>query len=109
MVRTVSFTEAKDHFGAVADSIKTGNCGVIVENRGEALFAMIPISRYEDLVRFNREQRRKSAVDQLRRLRVEIQARNPDLTEALADDLAERASADIVDAISRKLKTPGGV
>jgi prevent-host-death family protein len=104
MIKTVSATEAKSHFGALVEAINGGEGDVIVENRGEPSVAIIPISRYANLERLEKEERLKKAGETLRRLRAEFQARNPDMTEDLADELASRASNDVIEAIAKKLK-----
>jgi len=102
MVRTISATQAKTGFGALVESIARGEGDVIVENRGAAQVVILSASRYQKLEQLEVENRRNEAVKALRRLRTEIQAQNPDMTEALADDIAQRASNDIAEAIVAK-------
>jgi prevent-host-death family protein len=108
MVKTISATQAKNQFGALVESIKDGEGDVIVVNRGEPAVAIIPVSRYEDLARFDRDERHRQAAATLRRLRAEIQVQNPDMTEELANEISNRAANDIALAIKRRLTSQAG-
>jgi prevent-host-death family protein len=90
VTKTISATQAKNQFGALVESISSGEGDIIVENRGKPIVAIIPASRYEDLERFDKEEKRRKAIENIRRLREEISARNAYLTEEERADFIEQ-------------------
>jgi prevent-host-death family protein len=103
VVKTISATQAKNQFGALVESISSGEGDIIVANRGEPIVAIIPAEKYDTLLRLLKEERHRDAAATLRRLSADIQAQNPDITEELANEISNRAVRDIALAIKRKL------
>src|SRR6476620_3228376 len=99
MAKTISATQAKNQFGAFVESISSGEGDIIVTNRGEPFVAMVSFADYERYQKLSRAEERRDAAATLRRLREEIQAQNPDLTEELANEISNRAANDIALAI----------
>lgn len=92
MPRTVSASEAKTRFGAIADWAIEENDDVIVESHGQPKVAIIPYKEYQRLSLLREEARRRDALARLRGLRATVRERNSDLSEEEADALARRFS-----------------
>ena len=101
MPRTSSADEAEETIGTVVGWVRHHRDDVIVASDGEPQAVVIPYADYESY-RTAKEQRRREAAETLRRLRAEIAARNPDLTEAEAAEIAEQFSRDAVQGLIEK-------
>ena len=99
MARTISATQAKSHFGAIVESIKSGEGDVIIENRGEPQIVMLPVSEYEELAGLRDEKRRSDALARLNALREEISSQNADLTEEGARAFIKEAVDDAMESL----------
>jgi prevent-host-death family protein len=69
---------------------------VIVQSRGQPTAVIMSFAEYEKLQAIKEQQRRAEALERLRQLRDEVGARNRDLTEAQADDLAARLTREVI-------------
>lgn len=101
MSKTVSATTAKSNFGALVESVEGGE-QVIVENRGEPVAAIVSIADFADLERLRREERRRLAIAEIKRIRAEVQAQNADLTEDEAEDFIQRLIDATMDSMIAK-------
>lgn len=104
MVKTVSATQAKNHFGSLVESITKCGDEVIVENRGEEQIAMLPVSEYRELAKLRDQKRRSDALARLYELREEVSARNADLTEDEAKALVKEMVDDAIASLFAKGK-----
>lgn len=91
-------SEVKNNFGAIASQVKRGEYKeIIVENRGEPIVAIVGVDELEAMREFRERERRKNALEALRKLRARIQARiKGQLTEQEADEIADRLSREMV-------------
>jgi PHD/YefM family antitoxin component YafN of YafNO toxin-antitoxin module len=96
MPRTVSASEAKVRFGAIAHWAVESNDDVIVESYGEPKVVIISFGEYQKMSALREEARRQSALMRLRGLRDRVRARNQDLDEGQATLLANRFSKEVV-------------
>ncbi|MFV0645514.1 MAG: type II toxin-antitoxin system prevent-host-death family antitoxin [Sphingomonadaceae bacterium] len=78
MPRTITSTEAQAKFGSILKWTKEHNDQVIVKLYGEPTAVLIPYEEYELLEKLKKQERSRKALAQLRALRMEIAARNPD-------------------------------
>jgi prevent-host-death family protein len=99
-MRTVSATEAKNRLGALIGDVADGDEDVVIENHGTPRAVLISYEHYRELQEAKLQQRRREALDDLRRLRAEVRAQNQDLDEEAAEAIAEEVSRE---AISRVL------
>ena len=97
MTKTVSATEAKNRFGTVLGWVTDGGDEVVVERQGRPQAVIIPFAEYQKVQELRERQRRQEALEQVRRLRDEVSARNSDLTEEQAVALADRFVRDVID------------
>lgn len=97
MPKTVSASEAKNRLGAVLSWVQDNQDEVIIESHGEPAVVVMSIAEYEKVKILKEQERRTQALEQLRRLRSEVQARNKDLTPEEGDALADRFSHEIVE------------
>jgi prevent-host-death family protein len=104
MSKTISATAAKSNFGAVVESVVEGGEQVIVENRGEPVAAIVSIADIADLERLRKEERRRQAIEEIKRIRAEVQAQNADLTEAEAQEFITRVIDDAMASLIAKGK-----
>ena len=70
---------------------------VIIESHGEPAVVVMYFAKYEKVKILKEQERRTQALERLRRLRSDMQARNKDLTPEEGDALADRFSREIVD------------
>lgn len=102
MPRTVSASEAKTKFGAIADWATQANDDVIVESHGRPKVVIIPFAEYERVLELRDAFRRREALAKLERLRRRVQARNADLSGEQADALASRLAQDLVERMAEE-------
>ncbi|MBM3190034.1 MAG: type II toxin-antitoxin system Phd/YefM family antitoxin [Chloroflexi bacterium] len=96
MPRTVSASEAKTRFGAIASWAAESKDDVIVESHGEPKVVIISFEEYQQMLKLREEARRRELLAQLRGLREEVRARNQDLTAEEASDLAKEISEETI-------------
>jgi prevent-host-death family protein len=104
MPKTVSASEAKNRLGAVLSWVQDNQDEVIIESHGEPAVVVMSISEYETMKVLKDQDRRTQALEQLRRLRSEVQARNKDLTPEEADAIADRFSREVVEDMVKQGK-----
>ncbi len=98
---TVSATDAKNNLGALLGRVAEQGETVIVERQGKPRAAIISMEEYRKLRELQMQQRRREAIETIRRLRDEISERNKDMTpgeiEEFADRLSREAIASVID------------
>jgi prevent-host-death family protein len=95
-MKTVSATEAKNRLGALIGEAADNREDVVIENHGRPLAVLVSYERYQELHRAREQQRRRDALEDLRKLREEVRARNLDLDEEAADAIAEEISREAI-------------
>lgn len=102
-MKTVSATEAKNRLGALISDVTNANEDIVIENHGRPRAVLLAYERYQELNEARDQQRRQQAMDELRKLRAEVLARNPDLdedaAEAIAEDLSQEAVGRVIERI----------
>src|SRR5688572_27718996 len=90
--QSIPATELKNRLGAVIQSAIKNKRDVIVSSRGVPQVAIVPFEEWQKLdeIRHQQEQaaERQKALQTWAKLRKQIRARNQDLTEAQAQQLA---------------------
>lgn len=104
MPKTVSAREAKNKLGSVVSWVLEHQDDVIVENRGAPTVVIIPYTEYEKVQELKEQERRRQAIERLRKLRDEVMARNQDLTPEEGDALADEIARDAVNSLVEKGK-----
>jgi len=104
MPKMVSATEAKNRLGALFSWIQDNHDTVIVESRGEPTAVIMSYSEYEKIQALQEQARRQEIWERMEALRREISARNQDLTEEAAEELADRFTRDVIDDMVREGK-----
>ncbi len=104
MPKTVSAREAKNKLGSVVSWVLANQDDVIVENRGAPTVVIIPYTEYEKVQELKEQDRRRQAIERLRKLRDEVMARNQDLTPEEGDALADEIARDAVNSLVEKGK-----
>ncbi len=97
MPKSVSANEAKNRLGSLLGYVNEQSDEVIVENHGKPKAVIMSISAYEEVQALREQKRRADALRQLEALRAEVRARNQDLTQEQAEELANRFSRDLID------------
>jgi len=102
MSKTVSATDAKSRFGSLLDW--TGETGdpVIVERRGRPVGVILSYKAFEELKEQQERLRRQEAMETLRRLEERLARRTPEITEEEAEQLADEAGRDMIQALIEK-------
>ena len=95
MSRTVTATEAKNQFASLISNVKKNDEPIFIENRGKPQAVLLSENRYRALETIEREQRRADTLRRLRAIQAEGEARNSDLTEDEAMELAVQAVKEI--------------
>ena len=90
MPRTVSATEAKIHLGAMIEWAISHREGVIIESRGRPRAVLVDFDEYQSLQQAREASRRQEAWRRLEALAERVSARNRDLAETQAEDIADR-------------------
>lgn len=102
VTRNLSTTEAKNRFSAVINAVADDDETVVVEQHGRpkaAIISMVKLEEYETLVK---RERRKEAIEQLKELQRRVSARNTDLTEEQALEIADEIVRAAVDNLIKK-------
>lgn len=100
MPRAVSTKEAKDGLSALIGWARENADEVIVESRGRPAAVIMSFAEYEKVQVVREQQRRRDALETLRRVRDEVRERNQDLTQEQAEELAERFSRDVIEDLA---------
>ena len=97
-------SEVQNNFGAIARQVKNGEYKeVIVTNRGEPAIAIVGVKELEALKEFREKERRKKALELLRQVRKEVQARvNKKLTDEEAMKVADRFSRELIEDLEKQ-------
>ncbi|MDQ6693585.1 MAG: type II toxin-antitoxin system Phd/YefM family antitoxin [Chloroflexota bacterium] len=104
MPRTVSASEVKNKLGSVVNWVLQNQDDVIVESRGEPTVVIMPYTEYEKVKSLKEPERRKQALERLRKLRAEVLAVNQDLTPEEGDALADRFTREVIDDLVKEGK-----
>ena len=104
MPKSVSTSEAKSKLSSIIGWVRENRDEVIVESRGQPSAVIMSYAQYEEVRTLREQQRRREALERLRRLRAEVRERNQDLTEEQATELADQVSRDVMDGLIRKGK-----
>lgn len=102
MVRTISATEAKVNFGAVARRVVEDAEPVVVANHGQRTVAIIPAEQLDRLNELEAQEKRRNALERIRLVQESVSARNRDLTPEQADAIAEELVDTAVNALFEK-------
>ena len=102
MVRTISATEAKVNFGSVTRQVIDSDEPVIVESHGTPTVAIVPAEHVDRLRELEEERRRREILERMRQLRARVRAKNQDLTDEQAEQIADQIVRDAVDALYEK-------
>lgn len=104
MTRTVSTTEAKAKLSSIIEWAVKNRDSVIVESRGKPRVVIIPVEEYEQLEVLKEEKRREEALARLQRIAEEVQAKNQDLTEEEADQIADEITRETIERMTAEGK-----
>jgi prevent-host-death family protein len=96
MPRTTTATEAKTQFGAMIDWAVEHGDEIVIESRGQPKAVLISYTEFEVLQRLREAERRRQALAQLEALAERVAARNSDLTQPSAEELAERFTREVI-------------
>lgn len=102
MVRTISATEAKVNFGSVVRQVRSDDEPVIVENHGQPFVAIVPVEKLDRLAELEDQERRRVALERIRKLQETIATRNQDLSAEEADTIADQLVTAAVNALFDK-------
>lgn len=104
MNKTASVSETRQQLSVFLNWIKDSQEDVVIQNRGTAEAVLIPIADYELLQEARERQRRQQAVAELRKIAQDIGARNSQLSQAEADDIANEVMAETIDNLRQQGK-----
>jgi prevent-host-death family protein len=102
MPKTVSALEAKNRLGSLLGYVSEQDDEVIVENRGKPKGVIMSYAADEEVQEMRGQKQRSDALERLRRLHERTAARNQDLSEEAAIEIAERVSHELIDAASAR-------
>lgn len=102
MVRTISATEAKVNFGSVTQTVIDNDEPIIVENHGQPKVAIVPVQQLARLAELEDQEKRRQWLERARALRAQVRAKNQDLTDEQAEQIADEIVRDAVDALFEK-------
>jgi prevent-host-death family protein len=104
MNQTVTATDAKARLGELMRRVMDTDDAVIIESRGQPQVVLISNTEFEELQSLKDRARRETALTQLRELAREVQARNRDLSEGEAADLADELTREAIDSLAAQGK-----
>lgn len=97
MPKAVSTSEAKNKLSSLIGWVLEHQDEVIIESHGAPKVVIVSFDEYEKIKKLKEQQRRHDALERLRQLKATVSARNQDLTEAQAEELADRFVRDVID------------
>ena len=99
MPRAVSANEAKQRLGSLLGWVTEHRDEVIVERHGKPTAVIMAYADYEAVQELRDQARRREALERLERLRERVSARNADLSDEQAMELADRLVRDTIDGM----------
>lgn len=99
----VSATEAKNNLGAMIS--RAQDAPIIIESRGHAAAVLISVEKYERYEEAEDKQERLEALERLRKIGVDAQRRNADLSPEEAESLVK----EIVDETFARMLAEGKI
>ena len=102
MPKTVSANEAKNRLGSLLGYVSEHGDEVIVETYGKPKAVIMSYAAYEEVQALRGQAQRADALERLRRLQERTAARNQDLTEVAAIEIAERVSHELIDDLAAR-------
>ena len=106
--KAIPATELKNKLGAVNEYVLGKEKELVITFRGVPKVVLMPFKEYENFTELREEARRKQAIEDLRQLQQEVQARNKDLSEKEAEKLGVRFSRDLIKEVVKKRKAKYG-
>ena len=100
MPKAVAANEAKNRLGALLRYVSEQGDEVIVESHGKPRAVIMSIAAYEETKALREQKRRTEALQRLRDLQGRVGARNQDLTEDDAIEIADRVSHELIDRLA---------
>lgn len=100
--KTVSANDAKNRFGSLIGYVSDEDGEVIIENRGKPKAVIISMEAYKEVQDLREHKRQEDALERLRALHARIAARNQDLTEDEAIEIADRVSHELVEDMAAR-------
>jgi prevent-host-death family protein len=98
----VSEADAKERLESlIARATETGE-PVVIEREGKPPAAIISLEQVRELQALQKAQKRREAVDQIRKLQAEISARFADLTEEESEQFAQEVRDEVMEAVVAK-------
>lgn len=98
MTKTISTSDVGPRLAELLESVADGD-EVVLERQGEPAFVVVRASEFEALRDVHQ---RWDAYRRLEALRACVRARNLDLTDELAEELADRAIRDAIDSLAER-------
>lgn len=95
-VRTVTTTEVRRQLGTVLQAVRDGD-SVVIEQRGEPRATVISMDEFAEYQDLRRREQKREALAHLKALQKRVSARNTDLTEEQAMELATRFVREVVE------------
>lgn len=98
----ISATDAKNNFGNLLSQVADSGEPVVVERQGKPRAAIISMEQYRELRAFQKEQRRREAVETLRKLQAEVSEKFKDLTDEEIERIAQEVRDEVMQAVVEK-------
>lgn len=102
MERTISASELKNTLGAVLREVKNDTESVVIEQRGVPAAAIVSIEDFRLLKEAKETQRREKLLEEFRKLRTSLAARQEDMTVDEADRMVQELSDAVMDGVVEK-------
>jgi hypothetical protein len=99
MATTIPADEIGERLGELLGLASEGQ-DVILERDGQVQAVVMSPEAYAEVQRLRDAEQRRLAGEQLFRLREDVRARNSDLSESEAEEIADRAVRDAVDSLA---------
>ncbi|NLD74134.1 MAG: type II toxin-antitoxin system Phd/YefM family antitoxin [Chloroflexi bacterium] len=90
MPRTVTASEAKSAFGALADWAVETKDDIVIESHGKPKVVIVAYEEYKRLAALREQALREEALAELEAIRESVQSRLRDITEEEAEKTADR-------------------
>jgi hypothetical protein len=102
MTKTVSSDELMSQLDSLFGDVRKEGEEAIVEHCGEPKAGITSMAAYEEVQALREEKRRADTLAQFQELHEDIAARNHDLSEEEAIELADRISHELIDRMAER-------
>jgi prevent-host-death family protein len=104
----ISATDAKNNFGSLIARVAESGEPVVVERQGKGRAAIISMDAYRRFRAFEEAERRREAVETIRRIQKEVSEQNKDMTPEEIEEFAQQFRDEVMEAVVERIAAERG-